>query len=190
MDVRKNRTATSKINKSFFYFFFLHKTNNILQVVGTSVKEMGLSTRWRTDIPAFNSYKWCPTIRWIHQFKMIQIKLLMFVFFVFGMTESASTERRQKPKRAAVISLPFAATNGVRWTQQIIVPVLAMINQTNTYLWLDFQMHTRMPTANNLTKLYQSFGRSTNINEHFLDEQIANQERKIVYQHIESFFNK
>jgi len=106
------------------------------------------------------------------------------------MTESASTERRQKPKRAAVISLPFAATNGVRWTQQIIVPVLAMINQTNTYLWLDFQMHTRMPTANNLTKLYQSFGRSTNINEHFLDEQIANQERKIVYQHIESFFNK
>jgi len=123
--------------------------------------------------------------------------LVMVCFMAIGLTECATIVKRSqyRPKRTAVISLPATAL-GVRWTQQVIVPVLAMINQTNTYLWFDFQMYTRIPTANNLTKLYTSFGRSMDnsdgnyIDEDFLEDQIANQERKTIYQYMESFFNK
>jgi len=121
--------------------------------------------------------------------------LLMICFMAIGLTECATTGRRSqyRPKRTAALSLPASAL-GVRWTQQVIVPVLAMINQTNTYLWFDFQVYTRVPTANNLTNLYTSFGRSMDnghyIDEDFLEDQIANQERKTIYQYIESFFNK
>ena len=115
---------------------------------------------------------------------------------VIEVTESATAGQRyqHRPKRTAVFSLPNGLL-GVRWTQQVIVPVLAMINQTNTYLWFDFQVYTKVPTAANLNSLYTSFGRSMNDDGHFIDEdfyeeQVANQERKIIYQYIESFFSK
>jgi len=52
-----------------------------------------------------------------------------------------------------------------------------------------------MPQASNISALYQSFGRSMDndgyhIDEDFLEDQIANKERKIVYQYIESFLSK
>ncbi len=121
----------------------------------------------------------------------------ILTLFIIEVTESASTEKRTKyrPKRTAVFSLPNSGAFGVRWTQQVIVPVLAMINQTNTYLWFDLQLYTKMPQASNLSALYQSFGRSMDndgyhIDEDFLEDQIANKERKIVYQYIESFLSK
>lgn len=132
--------------------------------------------------------------------KLISIRVFVpavfFFIFVIGMTESASVGQRNlyRPKRTAVLSLPNSLL-GVRWGQQVIVPVLAMINQTNTYLWFDFQMYTKVPTAANLSSLYNSFGRSMNndgqyIDEDFYEDQVANQERKIIYQYIESFFSK
>lgn len=122
--------------------------------------------------------------------------MTLIVFSFINITESASTEKRFKERyrRTATISLPNSVF-GVRWTQNVIVPVLALINQTNTYLWFDFQFLTRVPTAANLNSLYTSFGRSMDndglyIDEEFVQEQIANKERKAIYQYIESFFNK
>jgi len=122
--------------------------------------------------------------------------VLLICFTAIEVSESATAGQRyqHRAKRTAVFSFPTSLL-GVRWTQQVIVPVLAMINQTNTYLWFDFQVYTKLPTAANLNSLYTSFGRSMSndghyIDEDFLQEQIANQERKTIYQHVESFFSK
>ena len=127
----------------------------------------------------------------------ICLAVTLIVFACIMITESATTGQRfqRRHRRMATISLPNTTPFGVRWTQQIIVPVLALINQTNTYLWFDFQYFTRVPTAANLNSLYTSFGRSMDndglyIDEEFFQEQIANKERRAIYQYIESFFNK
>ncbi len=130
-------------------------------------------------------------------FKLFLILLTINIIYTLLKTvDAASTGERSssiRKKRTAIISLPTAG--GVRWTQQIIAPVLALINQTNTYLWFDFQVYTSVPSASSINLLYNSFGRykdrtGVEIDETFVEEQRANQERRSVYKYIESFFSK
>ena len=127
---------------------------------------------------------------------IVRVMLLLTIIAWLSAVESTAVVGRrnqQRQKRTAVISLP--RSNGMRWTQQIWVPVLAMINQTNTYLLFDCQIYTSVPTAANLNTLYSSIGRANNrhgieIDEEFVEEQRSNSERRTVYQYIEGFFSK
>ena len=134
----------------------------------------------------------------------ILILIISVVFHSLLGVESASTATMSgRKRRTAVISMP--SNSAIRFTNEIIVPVLAMINQTNTYLWFDFQVYMGMPTASQLNLLYQSLpqlgrdnkdgkeGRTSDDAEdveNFVEEQRANFERRTVYQYIEGFFSK
>lgn len=93
-------------------------------------------------------------------------------------------------QKRSIVSLPISV---LKITSQIIVPVTALLNQTNSYLWFDFPTTWPVPTSKNLNTLYNSFGRLAargfDIDENFVDEQKANQERRSVYQYIEGFFS-
>ncbi|KZS12424.1 Uncharacterized protein APZ42_022542 [Daphnia magna] len=92
-------------------------------------------------------------------------------------------------QKRSVISLPRGV---LKFTGEFIVPVLSLINQTNSYLWFNFPTTWPLPNNNNLNTLYNSFGRlkekGIEVDEDFVDEQRANQDRRHVYQYIEGFF--
>lgn len=94
-------------------------------------------------------------------------------------------------QKRSVISLPRGV---LKFTGEFIVPVLSLINQTNSYLWFNFPTTWPLPNNNNLNTLYNSFGRlkekGIEVDEDFVDEQRANQDRRHVYQYIEGFFQK
>ena len=124
-------------------------------------------------------------------FIRLMLLTMLLIHFFSSVESSAVVGTRQK--RLAVLSLPNSF--GIRWTQQIWVPVLAMINQTNTYLLFDCQIYTGVPNAANLNALYASIGRANDrhgieIDDQFVEEQRANFERRTVYQYIEGFFSK
>ena len=102
--------------------------------------------------------------------------------------KSAHFHRQQK---RSVLSLPRSV---FKVTGQIIVPVLSLLNQTNTYLWFDFPSNWPIPNNNNLNTLYNSFGRlkekGIEVDEEFVDEQRANKDRRSLYLYIEGFFQK
>ena len=96
-----------------------------------------------------------------------------------------------RQKRSVIVSLPRGV---LRFTSQIIVPVLSLLNTSNSYLWFDFQSNWPLPNNNNLNTLYTSFGRlkekGIEVDEEFVDQQRANAERRTLYQCIEGFFTK
>ena len=116
--------------------------------------------------------------------------ILLLVFYILQIDSVAVSQSRRLQKRT-IISLPFSV---MKFTSEIIVPVVALINQTNTFLWFDFQSNWALPNSNNLNTLYNSFGRlkekGLELDEAFVDEQRANVDRRNVYQYIEGFFNR
>ena len=137
-----------------------------------------------------------------HDVESEKMKLLIswpcfaFLLFLLNMVQidsvavSQSGQSRRLQKRT-IISLPVSV---MRFTSEIIVPVVALLNQTNTFLWFDFQSNWALPNSNNLNTLYNSFGRlkekGLELDEAFVDEQRANVDRRNVYQYIEGFFNR
>ena len=116
--------------------------------------------------------------------------ILLLVFYILQIDSVAVSQSRRLQKRT-IISLPFSV---MKFTSEIIVPVVALLNQTNTFLWFDFQSNWALPNSNNLNTLYNSFGRlkekGLELDEAFVDEQRANVDRRNVYQYIEGFFNR
>ena len=116
--------------------------------------------------------------------------ILLLVFYILQIDSVAVSQSRRLQKRT-IISLPFSV---MKFTSEIIVPVVALLNQTNTFLWFDFQSNWALPNSNNLNTLYNSFGRlkekGLELDEAFEDEQRANVDRRNVYQYIEGFFNR
>ena len=116
--------------------------------------------------------------------------LLLLVFYILQIDSVAVSQSRRLQKRT-IISLPFSV---MKFTSEIIVPVVALLNQTNTFLWFDFQSNWALPNSNNLNAMYNSFGRlkekGLELDEAFVDEQRANVDRRNVYQYIEGFFNR
>jgi hypothetical protein len=121
-------------------------------------------------------------------FALVLIGIWMTNVESVAVGKSAHFHRQQK---RSVLSLPRSV---FKVTGQIIVPVLSLLNQTNTYLWFDFPSTWPMPNNNNLNTLYNSFGRlkekGIEVDEEFVDEQRANQDRRSLYQYIEGFFQK
>lgn len=121
---------------------------------------------------------------------------LLFVIVSFY-TENVESVAVSQPghihrqQKRSVLSFP----RGVfKFTSQIIVPVLALINNTNTYLWFDFPSVWPLPSHVTLNTLYTSFGRikekGIELDDEFIDQQRANQDRRNVYEYIEGFFDK
>lgn len=97
-----------------------------------------------------------------------------------------------RQQKRSLLSLPTGGNFKV--TCQIIVPVLALINNTNSYLWFDFPTTWALPIYKSLNTLYTSFGKiqekGIELDEEFIDQQKANQERRTIYEYIEGFFDK
>lgn len=121
---------------------------------------------------------------------LIFLVVWLVVDNVNSLSVGQSTHLHRQQKRS-ILSLP----RGVfKFTGQIIVPVLALINQTNTYLWFDLPSTWPLPNNNNLNTLYNNLGKlqekGIEVDEEFVDEQRANHDRRTVYEYIESFFTK
>jgi len=134
-------------------------------------------------------------------------KVLLFVIFsllskmIYTFEdEDLSFINSQRPRRS-VISLPSNSVLGI--TLDFIIPVLPLINQTNTYLWLDFPFTVTVPQASDLNNMYTNkswmasspfrrFRRRLTDHQHvdWLDEQRTDQDRRIVYKYIEGIFNR
>lgn len=119
--------------------------------------------------------------------------LLLLIFYMVNVDSVAVSQPGylHRVQKRSILSLP----RGIfKFTGQIIVPVLSLINQTNTYLWFDLPTTWAMPNSNNLNTLYTSFGRLKEkglvLDEKFVDEQRANQDRRSVYEYIGGFFSK
>lgn len=121
-----------------------------------------------------------------------QVVIAILGFFTVCIESvSVRQDRSSGRQKRSVISLPRGV---LRFTNQFIVPVLPLLNASNTYLWFDFQSNWPLPNNNNLNALYTSFGRlkekGIEVDEEFVDQQRANQERRSFYQIIEGFFSK
>lgn len=119
------------------------------------------------------------------------VALCLSLFFATIESGAVGQGRSHSVRKRSILSLPRGI---LKFTSEIIVPVLALINQTNTYLWFDFPTTWPVPSYTNLNTLYTSFGRlqekGIEVDENFIDEQRANHERRSVYQYLEGFFKK
>lgn len=120
--------------------------------------------------------------------------ILVIVSFYVENVESVAVGQPghiHRQQKRSIMSLPSGSI--FKFTSEIIVPVLALINNTNTYLWFNFPTVWPTPTYKTLNTLYTSFGRikekGIELDEEFVDQQRANQERRTVYEYIEGFFD-
>ena len=126
-------------------------------------------------------------------FWSVTIALIAVTMLMPTSVESAAAAARSRERRVAVISNPNRSLYKIQMS--IIVPVVALVNQTFTFLWIDFQQWLPVPTATNLNTLYTSFGRASEkgldfVDDPFVEEQKANEERRNLYQYIQGFFNR
>lgn len=124
-------------------------------------------------------------------FKIVPFTLLIFMAFFTFFTDSRELEQVKRHRRST-ISIPAGSTFSI--TLDVIVPVLPLINQTNTYLWFDFPFSMNMPTASDLQNMYTNFSFLTFTRRRrdleLMEEMKAEQDKRIVYQYMEGLFSR
>lgn len=119
------------------------------------------------------------------------------LLFCLIITNFVSAREIHQRERRSILSLPSDSSLYV--TTDLIIPVLPLLNSTNTYLWFNFPVTFDVPTAKDLNKLYASFSltgkegekRATYEAKHnLIEEKRANHDRRKVYKYLEGFLQK
>ena len=114
------------------------------------------------------------------------------LIFCVGVESMASKHVNSRGKRST-LSLPTSST--VKWAVDFYVPVVPLLNTTNTYLQWQVSLYTSVPNRTQIEELYDSlasFGDEKNIeiDHDFVEEQRDNHERRQAFDYIEGIFHR
>ena len=81
---------------------------------------------------------------------------LLSLALIFLAGVDAGARLNSKKSRGRRSSLSISESSGVKWTIDFIVPVIPLLNTTNTYVTWDFSLFTTIPTRTQVAELYNS----------------------------------
>ena len=119
--------------------------------------------------------------------------LAVIVAFLTDESEcgAVADRRSRRPKRTAIT---FPKSTQLRITNDIIIPVLPLLNTTFTFLSFTLPLRFPVPSYSSMLTFYQNIGRmeenGIDLDHYFLEEHRANEDRRYVYKMAEDFFKR
>jgi len=119
--------------------------------------------------------------------------LSLALIFLAGVDAGARLNSKKSRGRRSSLSIP--ESSGVKWTIDFIVPVIPLLNTTNTYVTWDFSLFTTIPTRTQVAELYNSLAtlseeKEVDMDHDFIEEQRNNHERRRVFDYLEGLFGR